>query len=68
MVNSVDITIVIKSTMSLTTKQLGNPRIPLAVCTESYSLYDCLVKLGSTTEKRLVIDIMALRESCIQSK
>lgn len=27
------------------------------------SLYDCLVKLGTTVEKRLMIDIMALRQS-----
>jgi len=35
--------------------------LPLVVCTDSYSLYECLVKLGSTTEKRLMIDIMGLR-------
>ncbi|KAM4056441.1 hypothetical protein HRG_001545 [Hirsutella rhossiliensis] len=29
----------------------------------SYSLYECLVKLGTTTEKRLMIDIMALRQA-----
>ncbi|EDU51549.1 conserved hypothetical protein [Pyrenophora tritici-repentis Pt-1C-BFP] len=33
------------------------------VCTDSYSLYECLVKLGTTAEKRLMIDIMALRQS-----
>jgi len=26
-------------------------------------LYECLVKLGTTAEKRLMIDIMALRQS-----
>ncbi|KAM4057650.1 Dimer-Tnp-hAT domain containing protein [Hirsutella rhossiliensis] len=36
---------------------------PLIVCTDSYSLYECLVKLGTTKEKRLMIDIMALRQS-----
>ena len=44
-------------------KQLSFPSIPIVVCTDSYSLYKCLVKLGSTKEKRLMIDIMALRES-----
>ena len=39
-----------------------NP-IPLIVCTDSRSLYDCLVKLGTTREKRLMIDIMSLRQS-----
>ena len=35
----------------------------MIVCTDSYSLYECLVKLGTTKEKRLMIDIMALRQS-----
>ena len=34
-----------------------------SVTTDSYSLYECLVKLGTTKEKRLMIDIMALRQS-----
>jgi hypothetical protein len=36
--------------------------VPLVICTDSYSLYECLVKLGTTKEKRLIIDIMALRQ------
>jgi hypothetical protein len=35
----------------------------MIICTDSYSLYECLVKLGTTREKRLMIDIMALRQS-----
>jgi hypothetical protein len=45
------------------TKQLKFVDIPIVVCTDSYSLYECLVKLGTTKEKRLMIDIMALRQS-----
>ncbi|KAF1974622.1 hypothetical protein BU23DRAFT_579703 [Bimuria novae-zelandiae CBS 107.79] len=41
----------------------GLPAVPLVVYTDSYSLYECLVKLGTTKEKRLIIDIMALRQS-----
>ena len=37
--------------------------IPIVVCTDSYLLYECLVKLGTTKEKRLMIDIIALRQS-----
>ncbi len=37
--------------------------IPFVVCIDSYSLYEYLVKLGITTEKRLMIDIMGLKES-----
>ena len=39
------------------------PPIPLVVYIDSYSLYECLVKFGTITEKRLMIDIMGLRES-----
>ena len=45
------------------TERLGLLSIPLVVCTDLYSLYECLVKLGTTNEKRLMIDIMALRQS-----
>jgi hypothetical protein len=37
--------------------------LPLVVCTDSKSLYECLVKLGSTQEKRLMVDLMCLRQS-----
>ncbi|RFU25514.1 hypothetical protein B7463_g10820, partial [Scytalidium lignicola] len=37
--------------------------LPLALCTDSKSLYDCLVKLGTTQEKRLMIDVMCLRQA-----
>lgn len=42
---------------------LEMPRIPVVICTDSRSLYDCLVRLGTTDEKRLMIDIMSLREA-----
>ena len=37
--------------------------IPLVICTDSKSLFDCIVKLGTTQEKRLMIDVMSLRQS-----
>jgi len=63
MVGGVDIAIAINATMKMITKQLDYPPPPIIVCTDSYSLYECLVKLGTTKEKRLMIDIMALRQS-----
>ena len=45
------------------TNRIKLPTIPLIIYTDSYSLYECLVKLGTTTEKRLIIDIISLRES-----
>ena len=37
--------------------------LPLILYTDSKSLYECLVKLGTTQEKRLIIDIMCLRQA-----
>jgi hypothetical protein len=62
-VKGVDIAIAINTTIKIITKQLGFPQTPIVVCTDSYSLYKCLVKLGTTQEKRLIIDIIALRQS-----
>jgi hypothetical protein len=63
MVNGFDIGIAVATTLRMATERLGLPPIPLVICTDSYSLYECLVKLGTTKEKRLMIDIMALRQS-----
>lgn len=63
MVNGFDMGIAIASTLKMIVERLGLPAIPLVICTDSYSLYECLVKLGTTKEKRLMIDIMALRQS-----
>ena len=63
MVAGADLAYAISSTLSKITDQLHLPAIPIIVYTDSYSLYECLVKLGITKEKRLMIDIMALRQS-----
>jgi len=34
--------------------------VPLVIYIDSKSLYECLVKLGTTREKRLMIDVMCL--------
>jgi len=44
-------------------RQLDIPLPLTIVCTDSYSLYECLVKLRTIKEKRLMINIMALRQS-----
>ncbi|KAI1001416.1 hypothetical protein K3495_g6784 [Podosphaera aphanis] len=59
MVHGFDIGAAVKSTV----EQLTQTKIPLTLCTDSRSLYDCLVKLGTTQEKRLMIDLMCLRQS-----
>jgi hypothetical protein len=63
MIGGVDMSFAISSTLTMIIKQLRFLIIPIIVCTDSYSLYECLVKLGTTKEKRLIIDIMAIRES-----
>jgi hypothetical protein len=65
MANGFDIASTVKATTDAAVKNspAGYGRIPLILCTDSYSLYDCIVKLGTSSEKRLMIDIMSLRES-----
>ncbi|KAI0997137.1 hypothetical protein K3495_g11048 [Podosphaera aphanis] len=51
----------IKSTLSRILRT--EKPILLVICTDSRSLYDFLFKLGTTREKRLMIDITSLRHS-----
>jgi len=67
MAHGVDIAIAIGGTINMIIERLSLPRVPIVVCTDSFSLYECLVKLG-TTKKRLMIDIMALREAYEQGE
>jgi hypothetical protein len=62
-VAGVDMAISLSTTFALICRQLGINNFPVVVCTDSFSLYECLVKLGTTKEKRLMIDIIALRQS-----
>ena len=63
MVGGVDVAEVLNTTMNMIIKQLGSEHteIPIVVYIDSYSLYKCLVKLGTTKEKRLMINIIGLR-------
>ncbi|KAI0996097.1 hypothetical protein K3495_g12084, partial [Podosphaera aphanis] len=63
MTNGVDIAIPLSMTINQIMGKLSLPIVPLIICTDSRSLYECLVKLGTTKEKRLMIDVMAIRES-----
>jgi hypothetical protein len=60
-VNSFNIGIAIATTLRIITKRLGLLVIPLIIYIDLYSLYKCLVKLRITKEKRLIINIIALR-------
>ena len=59
MIRGVDIGIAISTTLCIITTRLGIPEIPRVVCTDSLSLSERPVKLGTTKENRLMIDIMS---------
>ncbi len=59
MAHGFDVGATIKSTIE---KILRIDTLPLILYTDSKSLYDCLVKLGTTQEKRLIVDLMCLRQ------
>ena len=54
---------VLKTTIDRIFTHAREQPIPNVLCTDSWSLYKCLVKLGTTNEKRLMIDIMALQQA-----
>ena len=55
--------ITIGTTLKIITDRLKLPIIPIIVYTDLYSLYKYLVKLSTIKEKRLIIDIIVLRQS-----
>ena len=63
MASGFDTGLSVSTTLRMVVEQLGLPTLPLIICTDSRSLYECLVKLGTTKVKRLMIDIMAFRQS-----
>ena len=60
MVKGVNIAITINTIIKIITGQLGFLQTLIIVCIDLYLLYKCLVKLSTTKEKCLIINIMAL--------
>lgn len=58
-----DSSMALSTTLHKIMDSLGKPRISVVIFTDSRSLYKYLVKLGTTDEKRLMVDIMSLREA-----
>ncbi len=54
-----DLDAALKATLSAILDRL----VSLILCTDSKSLYDCLIKLETTQKKRLMINVMSLRQS-----
>jgi hypothetical protein len=63
MVGEVNISFIISFTLTIIIKQLGLFTILIIVCTDFYFLYEYLVKFGIIKKKRLIIDIIVIRES-----
>jgi hypothetical protein len=63
MVGEVDMSFIIGFTLTIIIKQLGFLIISIIVYIDFYSLYEYFVKLGTIKEKRLIIDIIAIRKS-----
>ena len=59
MVHRFDMAYLVKTTLNL----ILYKDILLIIYTDSKSLYNCLVKLGITQEKRLMIDVISMREA-----
>ena len=53
----------IATSVKATLEAILGLKITLIVYTDSKSLYECLVKLGTTKEKRLIIDVMSLQQA-----
>jgi len=59
MVHGFDIAGAIKATVD----KILNISLPLVICTDSKSLYDCLFRLSTIQKKRLIINVLCLRQS-----
>jgi hypothetical protein len=59
MINDFDVEAVIKSII----ERILHISLSLILLTDSKSLFDCLIKFETTSEKRLMIDLMCLKQS-----
>jgi hypothetical protein len=63
MANGVNMAIAIGSIFNTIIERLEFSSVFIVVCTNLFSLYEYLVKLGTIKEKRLMINIMALKQA-----
>jgi hypothetical protein len=63
MAEGVDMAVAIGITINKIVAKLGAPSVFIVVCTDFLFFYECLVKLGTIKEKRLMIDIIAIRQA-----
>lgn len=60
--SGLDLGYVLGKTLATISQRVNHPPPDLVICTNSKSLYNCLMQLGTTAKKRLIIDIMAIRQ------
>ena len=63
MVNGFGLKFFIKQMLAIICKRINLAKIPLVLYINFYLLYQCLVQLRTISEKRLMIDIIVLRQS-----
>jgi hypothetical protein len=63
MAEGVNIAVAIGTTINRIVAKLGAPSISIVVCTDFLFFYECFVKLGTIKEKKLIINIMAIRQA-----
>lgn len=64
MAHGFDIGAVIKTII----EKIFRSAVLLILCTNSKSLYNCLVRLGTTKEQQLMVDVISLHQSYKQQK
>jgi hypothetical protein len=68
MAEGVNIAVAIGTTINRIIAKLGALSVPIVICTDFLFLYECLVKLGTTKEKKFIINIMAIRQAYERQK
>jgi len=58
----------IRAVIKLTVNKILNINLPLIMYTDLKSLYNYLIRLGTTQEKRLIINVMCLRQAYKQKE
>jgi hypothetical protein len=53
----------IRAIIKLTVNKILNINLPLMMCTDLKSLYNCLIWLSTIQEKHLIIDIICLQQA-----
>jgi hypothetical protein len=63
MATGVDMAIAVGTTIIKIAARFDVFIVPIVICTDFFSFYECLVKLGTIKEKRFMIDIMVIRQA-----